>query len=163
MNVLENKLSNSLYECKQHKKRINYAYQKMQAQLPLTLENYNNFAEDTIEHIDQFLFRFAKLQDTLGEKVFPTLLLLLSENISNKPFIDILNRLEKLELLYKDDWLELRQIRNAVAHEYSFNSQEIVDSLNSIYGAYNKLISIYDNFYNYCVERFAFIKNNPDL
>jgi hypothetical protein len=160
MNVLENKLINLLYECQQHKKRIHLAYQKMQAHLPLTVENYAHFDDDEIEHIDQFLFRFAKLQDTLGEKVFPTLLLLLSETISNKPFIDILHKLEKLELLNKADWLALRQIRNNVAHEYAFNTSEIVESLNAIYAAHHLLIAIYDGFYQYCLARFDFLSKS---
>jgi hypothetical protein len=91
MKPLENKLINILYECNQHKKRIKSAYQKMQSALPFTVASYHRFSDDDIEHVDQFLFRFAKLQDTLGEKAFPTLLILLSENISNKPFIDITN------------------------------------------------------------------------
>lgn len=163
MNELENKLINIIYECNQHKKRIVSAYQKMKNSLPLTIESYTNFEEDKIEHIDQFLFRFSRLQDTMGEKLFPTVLILLGENITHKPFIDILNNLEKLELIFKDDWMELRQIRNGVAHEYSFNMEELVDSLNVIYVSYARLIAVYDGIYQYCMVKFSFLNSNPVL
>ena len=51
---------------------------------------------------------------------------------------------EVLELIDKNEWLNLRELRNEIAHEYSFNQDEIVDNLNLIY--YNKideLIKIY--------------------
>ncbi len=36
---------------------------------------------------------------------------------------------ESLELIDKNEWLNLRELRNEIAHEYSFNQDEIVDNL----------------------------------
>ncbi len=159
MNKNEIKLKSIIYECNQHKKRINRAYGKMQQFLPLTLECFEKLSEDEIEHIDQFLFRFTKLQDSIDEKLFSHILLLLEEDYSNKPFLDLLNRIEKLELLFVSDWLELRVIRNNVAHEYNYNKNEIVDNLNIIYQKHVTLINIFDNLKRFCEERFSYIKN----
>ncbi len=63
--------------------------------MPLDRQKYEQLTEDEIEHIDQFLFRFAKLQDAMGQKLFKNIMLFLDEEIENKPFIDILNRMEK--------------------------------------------------------------------
>lgn len=41
---------------------------------------------------------FSKLQDTMGEEV------------KSKPFIDRLNRIEELGILYKNDWMDLRKV-----------------------------------------------------
>ena len=103
--------------------------------MPLDSEKYQILSDDEIEHIDHFLFRFAKLQDAIGEKLFVLLLELMhEENIKNKPFIDILNRLEQLALLGdKNVWLELRKIRNNIAHEYEDKPQKSAESLNAIY------------------------------
>jgi hypothetical protein len=61
--------------------------------MPLDAKRYQQLTDDEIEHIDQFLFRFAKLQDAMGEKLFLLILeFLKEENTRNKPFIDILNR-----------------------------------------------------------------------
>ena len=163
MNELEEKLILILYECNKHKLMINNAYSKLEKYLPLTHKKYINFNLEQIGYIDQFLFRFSKLQDTMGEKLFPTMLFLFGEDFSKKPFIDILNRLEKMELLYKDDWMNLRKIRNDVAHEYSYNILELVQSLNDILNVTNDLLKIYDEIYHYCYIRFDFIKNSDKL
>lgn len=163
MNELETKLVMVLYECNQHKKMINNAYGHIETYVPLTKEKYIHFSLEEVGFIDQFLFRFSKLQDTMGEKLFGTMLFLLGEDFSKKPFIDMLNRLEKLELLNKQEWIDLRTIRNNVAHEYSFNVEELTDSLNDIFRVKEKLLSFYDTFYDYCKEKFEFVKKSEVL
>jgi len=163
VNELKEKLIMVLYECNQHTKMINNAYGHLQNKLPLKKESYRDFSLEEIGFIDQFLFRFAKLQDSMGEKLFGTILFLLGEDFSKKPFIDMLNRLEKLELLDKQEWVDLRTTRNNAAHEYSFNVDELVDSLNDIFQVKDKLLFIYDLFYKYCLEKFDFVKNSEVL
>lgn len=163
MNEMEEKLVYILYECQQHKKMIAASFLKIEESLPLSVKNYQSFEVDTIGYIDQFLFRFSKLQDTMGEKLFSLVLLLLKEDFSSKPFIDILNRLEKLRLLDKNEWMKLRKIRNNVAHEYSYNVEELVDSLNDIYSVKTNLINIYDTFYDYCNDKFKFVSDSSIL
>ncbi|NOT13868.1 MAG: hypothetical protein HOP23_18955 [Methylococcaceae bacterium] len=113
--------------------------------MPLDATKYQQLSEDEIEHIDQFLFRFAKLQDAMGEKLFMLLLEFLKEdNIKQKPFIDILNRLEQLGLLEdKNIWLELRKIRNNIAHQYEDEPQQAAEALNAIYASKFALEKIY--------------------
>ena len=163
MNELEEKLIMVLYECNQHKKMINNAYEHLKTFLPLDKDKYTHFSLEQVGFIDQFLFRFSKLQDTMGEKLFGTMLFLLGEDFSKKPFIDMLNRLEKLELLNRQEWIDLRTTRNNVAHEYSFNVDELVDSLNDIFQVKDKLLFFYATFYAYCKEKFEFIKNSEVL
>lgn len=163
MNAMEQKLIHILYECNRHKAMLEFAYKNVEKNLPLTAERFLTLPADDIAPIDQFLYRFAKLQDSMGEKLFGTLLVLMGEDFSAKPFIDLLNRLEKLGLLYKDEWMDLRRIRNEVAHEYSFNTQALVDSLNDILQAKAKLIAIYDTFYGYCMERFEYVRQSEVL
>lgn len=163
MNELEEKLIMVLYECNQHKKMINNAYGHIEKYLPLNKEKYINFSLEQVGFIDQFLFRFSKLQDSMGEKLFGTMLFLLGKDFSKKPFIDMLNRLEKLELLDKQEWMDLRTIRNNVAHESSFNVDELTDSLNDIFNVKGKLLLIYDTFYNYCKDKFEFVENSEVL
>jgi hypothetical protein len=163
VNEIQEKLIMVLYECNQHKKMINHAYRHIEKYLPLDKETYSNLSLDERGYIDQFLFRFSKLQDSMGEKLFTTLLLLLGEDFSKKPFIDLLNRLEKLDLLSRQKWMDLRMIRNNVAHEYSFNIDELVDSLNDIFQVKTQLLSFYDVFYNYSREKFDFVRDNKVL
>jgi hypothetical protein len=134
-----------IVECDKHLKRINRAYAKMAAFMPLDANKYQQLSDDEIEHIDQFLFRFAKLQDAIGEKLFVLILeFLQEENIRSKPFIDILNRLEQLAILDdKNAWLELRKIRNNIAHQYEDEPQQAAEALNAIYASKLRLEKIY--------------------
>ena len=68
--------------------------------------------------VDQMLFRFTKLQDTLGERLIPATLAHLAEPFEHWPMRDRLSRLEKLGYLDVDDWLRWREVRNRLAHEY---------------------------------------------
>ncbi|MDD5460316.1 MAG: hypothetical protein PHG00_01585 [Methylococcales bacterium] len=71
---------------------MNSAYLKISVFMPLDANKYEQLTDDEIEHIDQFLFRFAKLQDSIGDRLFILILeFLKEENIRNKRFIDILN------------------------------------------------------------------------
>ena len=58
-------------------------------------------------------------------------------------FLDILNKLEGLEVLEKNEWLNSREVRNEIAHEYSFNQDEVVDNINLIYSKSTELVQIY--------------------
>lgn len=68
--------------------------------------------------MDQLLFRFIKLQDSVGERLIPATLAALGEPYEDKPMRDRLNRLERLGYLDVDDWLAWRDVRNRLAHEY---------------------------------------------
>lgn len=73
---------------------------------------------DKVRILDQLLFRFTKLQDTLGLRLIPATLAKLAEPYEDWPMLDRLNRLEKLGFLSVADWLRWRETRNRLAHEY---------------------------------------------
>ena len=81
---------------------------------------------------DQIIYRFSKAQDTIGAKLFKTYLLVQGEN-SDKPFLDILNGLEKSSIVNVEKWFELREIRNEIAHDYEDNECHGKDVINLIY------------------------------
>ncbi len=69
------------------------------------------------ERLDAFVSRFGRLQDNLGDKFLPQLLLSLAE----KPgaAIDNLNLAERLGWIQSvEDWLLMRKLRNQMVHEY---------------------------------------------
>ncbi|MBN2782345.1 MAG: hypothetical protein JXQ66_03795 [Campylobacterales bacterium] len=138
------KLEKIFFECDMHLKRMQSAAKKMSSMMPLDEKSYINLTEDEIEHIDQFLFRFSKLQDVMGQKLFKTILVFLSEDIDGKPFIDILNIMEKLYLLdNSNDWKILREDRNELAHNYENEPENMSIVLNNLYEKRILLASIY--------------------
>ncbi len=143
-----------LHECDRHVEKILISKTHLSAIMPLSVESYLNLDDIQMSFIDQLIFRFSKLQDTLGEKIFPFILILSKEEVKKKTFIDILNRLEELEIVDKTQWLQLREIRNEIAHEYSFNTHEVVNSIVSIYQVSEQLLTIYETASDFCKQRF---------
>lgn len=62
-----------LKECDAHILRLESAVKKMSAFMPVTENKYMHLTEEEIAYTDQFLFRFVKLQDSMGQKLFPKL------------------------------------------------------------------------------------------
>ena len=124
-------LNSVINECKKHSLRMNKAFAKIKASLPITAEKYIALNDNEIEHIDQFIFRFSKLQDAVGNKLFKAVLYFLGEEVSNKPAMDIFNRLEQLEIIENyDNWKELRILRNELAHEYEEDAILAAEKIN---------------------------------
>jgi len=143
-----------LNECDKHILKINHAVNKMKSFMPLTVQKFDLLNEDDKEHIDQLIFRYTKLQDAIGERVFPYILKNLKEDIERKSFRDLLNRLEKLEIIESADmWDELRKGRNILSHEYSSKENELVDNINEIFNKNIPMIfSVYDRVLKYLKE-----------
>jgi hypothetical protein len=84
-----------------------------------TVEEAQRIELDPIlaERLDAFVSRFGRLQDTVGDKLLPALLVSMAE----KPgaAIDNLDRAEKLRLIESAEaWMEMRRLRNQMVHEY---------------------------------------------
>jgi uncharacterized protein with HEPN domain len=77
----------------------------------------------------------------MGAKLFKSLLLFQGENV-NKHFLDILNQLEKINVIDVDEWFEIRDLRNEIAHYYEDNELESITILNTIYKLRNELKNI---------------------
>ncbi|MGE4456766.1 MAG: hypothetical protein AB7E13_07505 [Arcobacteraceae bacterium] len=154
---IENTFKEKIYECNKHIEKINISKKHLLPFIPLNTQTYLKMDEVSLSFIDSLIFRFSKLQDTMGEKIFPSILILSKEDVKKKTFLDILNRLEELEIVNKNEWLSLREARNEIAHEYSFNTNEVVDSINIIYEKSENLINIYQKVYNFCNTRFNIV------
>lgn len=94
----------------------------------LDIEIYEN--REKIKTIDAFIFRFIKLQDFMGDKLFKELLKKIGEYKDNMALIDILDKLEKLEVIDRADrWLDFRFIRNKLTHEYPDNEEDVIEGI----------------------------------
>ena len=72
---------------------------------------------DLAERVEAFVGRFARLQDTVGDKLLPLLLIALGEKTAS--VLDNLDRAERLGLVKSaDHWMTMRQLRNQMIHEY---------------------------------------------
>ena len=145
--VYRQKVLDNLSESYKHLSRLNGAFFELEKKykFPLTHKNFENILNDiqNLAYSDQSIYRFSKLQDCMGAKLFKSVLLYQGENV-NKPFLDILNQLEKMNIIDVDEWFEIRDLRNDIAHDYESNTNTSVNILNTIYKIKNELEYILD-------------------
>ncbi len=111
--------------------RLKDALTQINKLIPLSAAVLANLPADKLAFLDMLTTRFGKLQDIIGSKIFPIILNLLEEDAV--AFIDKLNKLEKL--VYIEDanwWIELREIRNKIAHDYPDNHDLICSHISVV-------------------------------
>lgn len=153
---IRDKLKETLAICDLHYQRMMFAYKSLEKYFPLTEFKLSQVSSIELALFDQLIYRFSKLQDSMGTRLFKQLLELLEEDVSNVPFLDILYRMEKLNLLESaKDWITLRQTRNTVSHEYPFYAEIQVEELNLLPDVVLKLASIWINLKDYALGRMS--------
>jgi len=89
--------------------------------------------------LDAYLKRFASLQDYLGAKIFRSLLDI--AGITYTKMSEVLTLIEKEEIVSLDKWIELRNVRNELEHDYP---EDLEDALNDL---------------KYCIDNFDYLSN----
>ncbi|WP_409525359.1 hypothetical protein [Nitrincola sp. MINF-07-Sa-05] len=138
------KVQKALQECETHLKRMRYASNKLSTIMPLNEPRYKALSDEEVEALDQYIFRFTKLQDAIGERLFRLILDLLEEPAKNQPFLDKLNRLEQLGALNsKAQWLELRALRNQLTHKYEDDARSMSEAINQVFDSFSLITEIF--------------------
>lgn len=65
---LEQRLNREFEICDRHILRIEEALDELTDLLPMSVEDYVGLNSEQIRCLDQFIFRFSKLQDAMGPK-----------------------------------------------------------------------------------------------
>ena len=117
----------------------------------MTAESIDLLTDEQVQDIDQFILRYTKLQDTMGTRLFTSILNYLYEPVDNRPMLDVLHRLEKLGLI--DNivmWQKVRLVRNRFAHDYANDPEKNAAQLTfeSTLDLYNMLNAIRTWFRN---------------
>ena len=149
--VYKQKVLDNLNESYKHLQRLNDAFSELKKvySFPIVQTDFNNILNSTqhLAYSDQSIYRFSKLQDCMGAKLFKSILLYQGENV-NKPFLDILNQLERMNIVDVDEWFEIRDLRNEIAHDYESSETKAIDIINMIYSIKDGLGKILDTIEN---------------
>ena len=105
-----------------------------------------DFSEEEFSYLDTpskavleaYLKRFSSLQDCLGAKVFRSLLDI--SGIGYSKMSEVLVLMEKEEIVSLDRWIEFRNVRNELEHDYPDKLAEALADL------------------KYCVENFSYLE-----
>ncbi len=113
------RLQDAWRECERNAYHLQRALSQLLPLLPLSGEQFQTLTDAQIQTLDQFILRFAKLQDAMGAHLFPAILDYLQEPFEERPMLDKLNRLEKLGYIQNVEiWGNARSIRNKFTHDY---------------------------------------------
>lgn len=127
------KVQPALAECQLHCKRLHQAWLEASAFDAFKPNANCMLSEPEVRTLDQMVFRFGRLQDAMSTRLLPALLQLTQEWQDNEPFIDKLNRAEKLGMLPStEQWQLLRELRNQTAHEYPAQPELVVTHLQQL-------------------------------
>ncbi|MCB5250051.1 MAG: nucleotidyltransferase domain-containing protein [Sulfurimonadaceae bacterium] len=149
LNLQVIKLEKYFEQCDNHIQRMEAAYANVKKVLPLSHHQYAKLDDEMVKNIDQFLFRFSKLQDTIGDKIFKTILFQYNPEFEKLTFIDFLHELEKKEILVSaNDWQILRKARNNIAHQYDDEPEEMSQAINEIFAQFDTIKEIFFNLKN---------------
>jgi hypothetical protein len=113
-------------------------------------------SKDDRRLLDQFAFRYTRLQDDMGNRLIPAILNALGENAVEMAALDRLNRMEQLGWLPDvEEWMSLRRLRNEFAHEYPEAPAARLERLQLAMAAARRLIALLAAFEQRLQERFA--------
>lgn len=126
----KDRLAFHLQEAYIHIDRLQNVLKTLKEFYPFSVDVFENLSAEMKDKLDVLAFRFAKLQDLLGTKIFREYLVFLQYPVEDKNFLDLLKELEKEDVVDIDVWSEFRGVRNSISHDYPFEEDEKVEAIN---------------------------------
>lgn len=122
-------LQQAVTTCRTHREALQEALEDLR-QRALTASDWEHLTKEDRRLLDQFAYRYTRLQDDMGNRLMSAALRAMGEEISGMPMLDRLNRLEQLGWLPSaDEWADLRRIRNEFTHDYPETATERFERL----------------------------------
>ena len=116
-----------LKEADLHIERLKEILEYLEKFYPLDIDSLEDIDKDKL---DAFAFRFAKLQDLLGAKIFREYLEVVNFPTEGKNFLILLKELNKEGIIDIDKWAEFRSVRNCISHDYPYDESEKIEAVN---------------------------------
>ena len=110
--------------CGSHAQALRGALADLQAR-NLQAQDLLRLSKEDQRLLDQFAYRYIRLQDDMGARLMSAILRAQEEDVSSMSVKDRLDRLEQLGWLPSaEEWSDLRRIRNEFAHDYPDTTAE---------------------------------------
>ena len=132
------RLQKYFIEAKRHIEVINDAIDE----LDYPIKSYESLSKIQKFAVNSLIFRFSKLQDLVGTKIFRTYLEYNRFDTVNKSFLELLKEIEKEGIVDIDTWDEFRKLRNIIAHDYPDSDEEQIEAINLFIKKSDILINI---------------------
>ena len=148
-----------LAECMLHAEVLDEGLVDAKPWMPLS--SGTPIEKEMLRTLDQITYRFAKLQDSMGEKILPLILELAQEPVpANATFAEKLNRLERIGAIPSaEEWKKLRVVRNALAHEYPDDPELRVSAINRFLEGAGTMSALYRFARKYAAAHFPKVES----
>ena len=139
-------LQHTFAVCQGHADALQDALQDMQLRA-LSADEYSVLSKADRRLLDQFAYRYTRLQDDMGARLVPAVLKALGEDVAPMSALDRFGRLEQLGWLPSaDEWMALRQVRNQFTHDYPNSPAERFERLQAATQAARQLLAVMAQF-----------------
>jgi len=109
---------------------------------------FNTLKPEKKAILDAYLKRFSSIQDFMGAKIFA--LLLEVAGINSNKMSEVLYYIEKEQIIDSlENWIELREVRNELEHDYPEELQEALNNLKFCIESFYKIEGYYINALNF--------------
>lgn len=139
---INKKLELHLEESTIHIDRLLDVLNVLEKLYPLNNTKLETISTENKDKLDVLAFRFSKLQDLLGTKIFREYLSVLQYPVDDKNFLELLKELDKEKIIDIDIWSEFRGVRNSISHDYPFEENEKLEAINYLIKNVKYLIDI---------------------
>jgi len=131
-----------LKEANVHIERLEDVLKRLKNIYPLNLSKFENLDSFERDMLDTLAFRFSKLQDLIGSRIFREFLKEMGYIVEEKTFLEILKEVEKEGIIDIDSWNEFRKVRNFLSHEYPYSLEDRIEAINYLIDKTPDLIEV---------------------
>jgi hypothetical protein len=139
--------------------RLVQAVAQLEAVFPLDPLTFNpeELASETSLFFDGFRARFADLQDMLGKTMFKSITQIDQDESPGQELTtrERITLMEKRGLIDVEKWRQIREVRNAFAHEYPDAHAEKATILNLAWELSPELLNVSNAIMDYCHKKYS--------
>ena len=149
-----------LAECALHARVLGEGLSDIRQLAPISVNRVID--KEILRILDQIAYRFTKLQDSMGEKLMPLILVLAQEPIpDNVTFAEKLNRLERIGAIPSaEEWKRFRVVRNALAHDYPDDPELRTSAINRFIDGAEHIGMLYQHVEKYIKQHFSVVSES---
>lgn len=130
---------------------LNYSTQRAQRILPIT--NWRALSLEQHETLAAFRVRFSEFQEHLGKTMRAVAI---EEEVEAERFGSVLAFMEKLGVLESAErWKLIRELRNAVNHEYEEDADRLTQFFTEIVKATPELFGDHQRLLDFCAKAYS--------
>ena len=147
-------IESAIREGESHLRHLQRAAGVLARRFPMTPDELHALPEDTVPILDQFIYRFTKLQDSMATRLLPSLHAFLRADDTPRPFLDVLAYLEQLGALTSEEsWQFFRELRNNLAHDYPESADQTTQTLNTLFARRDEIRTMFATARDYYRSR----------